>query len=124
MFYIGGFHSGYETFTIDLTDNQFRMDTEHSLFHKPSNFYIEPDYPMSKEEFLDKLRQLNIGEWRRGYTTKRFGYEVLDGTQWDLEIQFSNKNKPFKVYGDNAYPYNFDDFQKLFGIDDDEFECE
>ncbi len=124
IFSIGGFHGGYETYTIDLTSEQLRMDLEHSFILKPSNFFIEPDYPMSKEEFLDKLCELHIGEWRRCYTTKRFGYEVLDGTHWDLEIHFSNKNKPFKVYGDNAYPYNFNEFQELFGININECEDE
>lgn len=61
-----------------------------------------------------------IGEWRKSYTTKRFGYTILDGTQWNLEIEFSNDTKTFKSGGDNSFPYNFDDFQRLLGIDVDE----
>ena len=84
-----------------------------------TNFYIEADYPCTKEEFLDGLRELHIGEWRSKYDLRRFGCMVLDGTQWELEIYFSNGHKPVKIYGDNAYPYNFDRFQELLGIEPD-----
>ena len=46
-----------------------------------------------------------------------FGCIVLDGTQWELKIYFSNGHKLVKIYGDNAYLYNFDRFQKLLGIE-------
>lgn len=124
IFSIGGFHGGYETYTIDLMGEHLQMDAEHSLMLKPSNFFVESDYPMTKEEFLTKIHELHIGEWRRSYTIQRFGYTVCDGTQWELEIYFSNMYKPVKIYGDNAYPYNFDELQKLFGIDNDEYEDE
>jgi len=127
IFSIGGYFSGYETYTVNLTGDHLQMNTEHSYIPTPSNFEIEKDYPMRKEEFLDKVYDLHIGEWRTNYNLRRFGYEVLDGTQWELEICFSNGHKPIKIYGDNAYPYNFDKLQELFGIDteyEDEEECE
>ena len=54
---------------------------------------------------------------------------VLDGTQWELEIYFSDDHEPIKIYGDNAYPYNFDKLQELLGIEtdidaDEEEDCE
>ena len=69
------------------------------------------------DEFLDELSNLHIGEWRHSYRPERFGYSYCDGTQWGLEIQFSNGAKPFKSYGDNSYPYIFNKFQELLGID-------
>ena len=45
---------------------------------------------------------------------------VCDGTQWDLEIEFNNGHKPVKYNGDNSYPYNFDKFTMLFGIENTE----
>ena len=69
------------------------------------------------DEFLDELSDLNIGEWRRSYRPERFGCSYCDGTQWGLEIQFSNGVKPFKSCGDNSYPYNFNKFQELLSID-------
>ena len=47
---------------------------------------------------------------------------VLDGTQWSLEIQFSNGYKTVKIEGDNDYPYNFDELQELLGACYDEEE--
>ena len=122
VFSIGGFHGGYETYTIDVTGEHLRIKTEHSLEIEPNNLFVEPDFPVSKDDFLDKIRELHIGEWRKSYTTRRFGYTVCDGTQWELEIYFSNMHKPVRIYGDNAYPYNFDELQKLFGIDNNECE--
>ena len=89
----------------------------HSLIPTPSNFEIEKDFPMGKQAFLDGLQDLHIGEWRKNYNLKRFGYMVCDGTQWELEIHYSNGKKSSVIYGDNAYPYNFDKLQELFGID-------
>lgn len=90
VFTIGGFFSGHESHTITLDDEHLHRDVEHSFIPKPSTFFIEPDYPVGKNEFLEGLRGLHIGEWRRNYDPRRFGYEVLDGTQWELEIFFSN----------------------------------
>ena len=117
VFTIGGFFSGHETHTIILNDEHLHKDVEHSLILKPSNFYIPPDYPVGKEEFLDGIRDLHIGEWRSNYDPRRFGYVVMDGTQWELEILFSDGHRPVKIYGSNAYPYNFNKFLELLGID-------
>ena len=66
---------------------------------KPSNiddFEIEE---MDKDYLFEALKDLHIGEWLKHYNTRRFGIEVLDGTQWDLKICFSNGHKPVKIYG-------------------------
>lgn len=117
VFSIGGYFSGNETYTVKIEDEHLRLWISHSNIPTPSNFDIEQDYPMSKEEFIDGMMDLHMGEWRRNYNLKRFGYVVMDGTQWDLEIEFNNGKKPVRFYGDNAYPYNFDKFQELLGID-------
>ena len=116
VFSIGGFFGGYETRTYFL-DEQLHMDVEHSINLKPSNFHIEPDYPISKDEFLEGFRELHIGEWRTKYDLRRFGNMVLDGIQWELEIYFFDGHKTVKIYGDNAYPYNFREFQELLGME-------
>jgi len=73
--------------------------------------------PFTKDTFIDALKDLYIGEWRRRYSTERFGYVVCDGTQWELEFEYNNGHRPVRFNGDNSYPYNFDKFQMLFGID-------
>lgn len=80
VFYIGRFFGVYETRTYTL-DEQLHMDAEYSEILKPKNFYIEPDYPISNDEFLEGFRELHIGEWRTRYDLHRFGYMVCDGTQ-------------------------------------------
>jgi hypothetical protein len=120
VFSIGGFCTGHETTTIKLDEKHLYKTVEGFPILTPSNFHIPPDYPRGKEEFLRGLAKLHIGEWRSRYTLKRFGYYVCDGTQWELDIFFSNDHKPVHIYGDNAYPYNFREFQELMGRVPDE----
>lgn len=93
------------------------MDIEHSVIEKLSNFHIESNYLMSKDDFLEGIQELHLGEWRPAYTLTLFGIAVDDGTQWRLEIQYSDGRKPYKVYGNNAYPYNLNALQELVGIE-------
>lgn len=118
-FEYGGYFGGYEVYTVTVDEDHIHFDLEHSLYEKPTNLPDTTDYPMSKDDFLDGLRELYIGEWRPNYRTERFGYVVLDGTQWSLHIEYSNGIKPISYYGSNSYPYNFDKLKTLFGIDDD-----
>lgn len=118
-FEYGGYFGGYEFYTIIVDETHIHFDLEHSLYEKPTNLPVTTDFPMSKDDFLDGLRELYIGEWRHSYRTKRFGYVVLDGTQWSLQFEYKNGIKPISYYGSNSYPYNFDKFKVLLGIDED-----
>ena len=113
-FTIGGYFGGYETRTYTIKGDKVHLYVEHSLFLTPSNLADSEIEPRDKEAFLEQLQNLHIGEWRKNYNAKRFGRMILDGTQWDLEIYFSNDRKPVKIYGSNAYPYNFDRLFELF----------
>ena len=113
-FTIGGYFGGYETRTYTIKDDQVHLYDEYSLHLAPSNLADSEIEPWDKEAFLEQLQNLHIGEWRKNYSAKRFGRMILDGTQWDLEIYFSNDRKPVKIYGSNAYPYNFDRLFELF----------
>ena len=70
-----------------------------------------------KRSLLCALKELHIGEWHRRYSTEHFGYVVFDGTQWELEFEYSNGHKSVRFNGDNSYSYNFDRFMMLSGID-------
>jgi hypothetical protein len=118
VFSIGGYFDGYETKTYTIDGDKVHTYLEHSLNLKPSNFNDNDIEAIDKEEFFEQLENLHIGEWRRIYNLERFGMQILDGTQWDLEIYFSNGFRPIKIYGDNAYPYNFDQLLELFEIED------
>ena len=118
-FEIGGYFGGYEFYTITVDAEHIHYDADHSLMLKPFNLPDTTDYPMSKTEFLNGLRELHIGVWRHSYNTERFGYTVLDGTQWSLDTEYSNGAKSAHYYGSNSYPYNFNKLKELFGIEDD-----
>lgn len=100
----------------------------------PESYYEEYLKGKTKEQIMSTIRglkqeigrltDLHIGEWRRRYTTQRFGYMVLDGTQWDLVFEYHNGHKPVRFDGDNAYPYNFARLERLFGIVDTEEEVD
>ena len=105
-FNIGGYFGGYSTYIVEQSE-------ELKAYTK----LWEDVEPFTKINFIAALKELRIGEWRRRYTTKRFGFMVLDGIQWELEFEYSNGHKPVRFDGDNSYPYNFDKFLRLFGID-------
>lgn len=67
-----------------------------------------------------------MGEWLSDYWPNRFGVNVLDGTSWEIVIEYDNGIPPMNFSGSNSYPYNFDRFQCLFGLsfteDEDENE--
>ena len=117
VFTIGGYFGGYETREISLDCGDLQVNVQHSLPIEPEETAVEFLLPYGKDEFLDELSRLHIGEWRGSYNPERFGYVVLDGTQWELEIHYNNGAKPFKSHGTNSFPYNFNEFQELLGID-------
>ena len=119
IFSIGGYFGGYRSYVIELSDG-LRAYTKLWEDEEPLVLLDEDDEPFTKETFIAALADLHIGEWRRRYSTQRFGYTVCDGTQWELEFEYNNGHKPVRFDGDNSYPYNFDKFQMLFGIDDTE----
>jgi hypothetical protein len=120
IFSIGGYFSGYETKTCTFVGDEVHILTKHSLKVDPLDLDDSGTEKLSKEDFLEQFKSLHIGEWRKNYNTKRFGYFVCDGTQWELEIYYDNERKPVKITGENAYPHNFDQLLELFEIDTDE----
>ena len=76
---------------------------------------------MIKEEFIYELVNINIAAWDREYVDPY----VLDGTQWNFEIQY-NEGKKKKYSGSNDFPNGFEELCELFGLDyfdeDEEYE--
>ena len=119
-FSIGGFFGGYRSYVVEISDN---LKAYTKLWEDEESLILfdnENEEPFTKDAFLAALANLHIGEWRRRYTTQRFGYTVFEGTQWELEFEYNNGHKPVRFDGDNAYPYNFNKFKMLFGIVDTE----
>lgn len=119
IFSIGGFFGGYDTFVADLSGNEVKFVSQHWEASKPIEVFDEDGEPLTKETFLEGIRKLNMGEWMRRYSLKRFGCMVLDGTQWEVEIEYDNGHRSVRFDGDNSYPYNFNDLQALFSNPED-----
>jgi len=115
-FEIGGFFDGITRYVIE-----FQGDKAGFISSKFD--CILEEKPMDKEEVIWLLSRLYIGEWKKYYDPKRFGYFVLDGTQWNVSFEYSNGYKTVEFAGSNDYPYNFSEFIEIFGLDEDmEFE--
>ena len=120
-FTIGGFFQGHTTYTIEISDElkaysyEMRNEVEKSLILKDMD-----NLPYTVDSFRNELKRICIGEWRSGYDLERFGLSIRDGTAWELEIEYNNDIKPVSKHGVNAYPYNFDEFKRLFNIDENE----
>ena len=112
---IGGYFYGNDEYKVTLMDNDAMYIFGHSECALPPEKVTVMDIDMTKEEFLEEFSRLHIGEWRKHYNLRRFGYEVCDGTQWSLEVKYSHGIKPVKISGDNAYPYNFNSLKDLMG---------
>lgn len=113
-FSIGGYFGGYTLYQIDLTQNDIKL-----LITPPFSDDSESDtlpVCIDKKDFLEQFREIYIGEWRSRYVNKG----VLDGTQWSLDIYYSNDKRSVHIYGSNAYPYNFDRLCDLLEITEDE----
>lgn len=104
------FFDGYRTTTVQFGGDQVVYEVKHSLSPAPSF----PEIDLDKSEFIAELQSLHLEDWDREYVNP----DILDGEQWELTIQFSDRKRPLKIYGDNAYPPNFKEFQKLMKSED------
>ena len=117
-FTIGGYSDGTSTYIVRLSEE---LKAYKKLWdeEEPISLYEHNGKKITKAAFLARLKSLHIGEWLSRYSTLRFDYMVLDGTQWELEFEYSNGQKSIKFEGNNSYPYNFNEFLILFGINGD-----
>ena len=65
---------------------------------------------------MQALQDLHFGEWKSQYVN----LGVLDGTQWSLELHFSNGQRTVSFSGSKSYPYILADFCSLIGERSDE----
>ena len=111
-FEIGGFFDGITKYVIEIQgDKAGFISTKFDC--------ILEEKPIDKEEVIWLLSRLYVGEWKKYYDPKRFGYCVMDGTQWKVSFEYSNGYKTVEFAGSNDYPYNFSEFIDIFGLDED-----
>ncbi len=99
MFNIGGYPDGRNE--IRIRDDSY--DISESTFdhiNKPPSPNQSLD-PLLKKELIDILNSMRAPEWQRNYNDN----DIMDGTQWELEILYNKRKTSKVVYGSNEYPF-------------------
>jgi len=98
-FSVGGFFSGYDSIEIVKVDTQIKYILSHSLSEETKeNIFSNEKW----NEFLGKIFNENILYWENIYHNNN----ILDGTQWEFEIEFKDLPK-LESGGSNEYPSNW-----------------
>ncbi|MDD6646324.1 MAG: hypothetical protein PUF60_00715 [Firmicutes bacterium] len=111
-FEIGGFFEGRTEYVIEFAGNDALLSQS-----KIYSYDTKEKSVIDREGVLDALQDLHIGEWEKCYDPMRFGYCVLDGTQWSITFEYSNGKHTLEISGSNDYPYNFDEFAEIFDVE-------
>lgn len=64
--------------------------------------------------FLQKIEGVQINRWKSKYQPPE-EIMICDGIQWELDYKEVGKRCKH-IYGDNAYPVNWDDFMEIMDI--------
>lgn len=112
-FSTGGYFNGYDILIYTIDGNDVYRSSQHYYRHIYTDMETGKNIDLNAEEFFCGLAELHLGEWKSQYVNN----DVLDGTEWHLEIHYSNGCKPVRFYGSNAYPYNFDKLLEFVGCD-------
>lgn len=112
---IGGFFSGYPNYVADFSDS-FSIYKEYFDSKEIIDLLDKWNQPYTKSSFLAEFHTIHVEEWDKSYSLRKFGYEILDGTQWELTIYYDDGIALVNYSGNNHYPYNFDQLTKLFNI--------
>lgn len=113
-FFIGGFLDDNYFINISLGSNSYVLKYRHILpFDAPKNSANTPDEQMrilDLEEviYLERMiKKLYIREW----PASSFDKDILDGTQWDIEIKYLGSRR-IKKDGSNKFPPYFSELLK------------
>lgn len=112
---IGGFFSGYPNYVADFLDD-FSIYKEYFDSKEMIDLLDKWNQPYTKSSFLAEFHTIHVEEWNKSYSLRKFGYEILDGTQWELTIYYGDGIDPVNYLGNNHYPYNFNQLTKLFDV--------
>lgn len=110
---IGGYFSGYESYEVESDGERINILFEPSHGNDSIEMPTEEANSRDKNEFLKSVESLQMGEWRSEYKAKDYGFRIMDGISWEIQITYSNNLDRIEFRGDNVFPYNFSDFHKL-----------
>ncbi|MFT3920038.1 hypothetical protein [Cloacibacterium sp.] len=96
-FSIGSYHSEYRHFIFEdgfftYKETQFDMETEINPIG-----YLDKDFYIKLIEILNKTQFTN---WQRKYED----VNIVDGTEWKLEVKYNNRKTSKITFGYNQFP--------------------
>lgn len=100
---VGGYFQGHYEIDIDFVSRE--LNWNHSLELEVS--YSKTISKATLEEFVEGLKVVKLLNWKNNYVD----HEILDGTQWTIEIKQSSRIREIK--GDNKFPKEWDNFCNL-----------
>jgi len=95
-FTVGGFLCGNDSVEIIKDDTHIKY-----ICNREENTFTNEKW----NEFINKIFIENILKWKKRYDNN----DILDGTQWELKMEFKNLPK-FESFGSNEYPSNWKKF--------------
>jgi len=99
---VGGYFGGYYKVTIDLVNG--KMEYSHSLSDNMIKSLVTED---ELKYLIKKVKELRVLDWDERYENN----DILDGTQWDIELIYDDKKK--SIYGSNDFPKEWKKFCKV-----------
>ncbi len=117
-FSIGGFFNGYDEQVITFEDEKLvvtKYNTINSLNKKTLSLFNVRGDLYTRKTFLKDLIS-TIDGWEHIYDSN-----VLDGTQWSLDIIYSGCDTQENYYGHMRYPSNFLSLLQLMNYDKDKY---
>ena len=102
----------YKIKNLPYSDSYFMLEITQNgniLGYKDNMKIIKKENIDDKiiEEYLDKLIRV-IDDWKEKYENQN----VIDGTVWDLQVNFKDGTKKYYT-GKNNFPYNFEYLNRL-----------
>lgn len=114
----GGYFGPSSYYYINLIDNnsyEFKYGYSKNgqvIFNASNELFITKHNKEFYDYFIEKLNRMTTN-WNNNYVNN----QIMDGTQWDLNIKSINKN----FSGSNAFPENYDEvikyLDKTFNVD-------
>lgn len=103
----GGYCDGTERRTLTHNGEDILVEREfnNGLFDDGRMLYKGKKW----SELLTELEDLNIDAWDQKYNDP----DVMDGTQWSLDIEYSDGSEGVHFWGSNLVPDNFDNFLRV-----------
>jgi len=97
-FSIGSYHSEYRHFIfedgiITYKETQFDMETEiNPMENLDKNFYLK---------LIEILNKSHFTSWQSKYEESN----IVDGTEWSLEVKYNNRKTSKITFGYNQFPF-------------------